>query len=312
VQHGLGSWRGDVLPLADPLAEAGWATVGIDIDFHGFRSSCTAAGTCVAVSTTTNPLACDLAAISGDPTDCKPTTSGQGYVSPANLFTGRSNGQQYIVDASQLLHVISDMTNANGLAGKLAAQTTPVTPTVDPTKLGFLGQSLGGINGAVFIAAGNQPKVGVLNVTGGHVFDILSASPAFMPLIDQFLMSIGVMRGTAAYAQINATADWVLDPADPWSVAPGLRSTPVIVQEAGMDMVILPQFEAALAHAIFGAKGLDAAGHAQGQTTSGTLVSTFFPQATHGEILLPTATGHSMVVQAVTFLVSGGMTLPAP
>ena len=85
------------------------------------------------------------------------------------------------------------------------------------------------------------------------------------------------MRGTAAYAQLAATADWVLDPADPWSIAPGLRDTPVIVQEAGIDMVILPLFEAALAHAIFGADGLDAAGHAQGTRRRRRLVSTYFP-----------------------------------
>ena len=329
VQHGLTSWRGDVLPLADPLAQQGWASVGFDIAFHGARSACIAdtdcaSGTCdkttgvcsggfIPTPTSSDALACDLAAVSGDPSDCRPTISGQGYISPSNLFTGRSNGGQYIVDAAQLLRVLSDTTNASGLAKTLAGEAVPVTPLLDPTKLGFLGQSLGAINGSLYVSAAPEPKVAVLNVGGGHIFDILSTSPAFSPLIDQYLTSIGVMRGTAAYAQVNATADWVLDPADPWSVAPSLRDKPVIVQEAGMDMVILPEFEAALAHAIFGADGLDAAGHAQGrQSSNGALVSTYFPMASHSELLKPTATGISMVTQAVGFLVSLGALLPAP
>ena len=313
VQHGLGSWRGDVLPLADPLAQQGWATVGFDINFHGARSLCVAAGNCVATPTSSDPLACDLAAVSLDPTDCKPTTSGTGYVDPSNLFTGRTNGQQYIVDAAQLVRVVSDTMNTSGLAARLAAQTTPVTPLLDLTKLGFIGQSLGAIDGAVFLSVAPEPKVGVLNVGGGHIFDILSTSPTLSPAIDQFLMSIGVMRGTAAYAKLDATADWVLDAGDPWSVAPTLRNKPVIVQEAGMDTVILPEFEAALSRAIFGADGLDAAGHAQApQSSNGALVSTYFPAATHGEILLPTATGTAMVTQAVGFLISFGALLPAP
>jgi hypothetical protein len=329
VQHGLGSWRGDVLPLADVLAQQGWASIGFDIDYHGARSKCTAdnqclSGTCnvatgvcsggfIPTPASSDPLACDLAAVTADTSDCRPTISGQNYVNPSNLFFGRTNGQQYIVDAAQLVRILGDTTNANSLAGKLAAQTIPVVPTVDVGKLGFLGQSLGAIDGSVFLSAAPEPRVGVLNVGGGHVFDILSTSPAFSALIDQYLASIGVMRGTAAYAQLDATAAWVLDPADPWSVAPTLRQKPVIVQEAGMDMVILPVFEEALAQSIFGAMGLDAAHHAQGrQSSNGAFVSTYFPTASHGDLLSASPVGVAMVTQALGFLTSFGALLPAP
>ncbi|HEY1585784.1 MAG TPA: hypothetical protein VGH63_08845, partial [Polyangia bacterium] len=66
VQHGLGSWRGDVLPLADALAQQGWASIAFDINFHGARSLCVAAGNCVPTPTSSDALACDLAAVSGD------------------------------------------------------------------------------------------------------------------------------------------------------------------------------------------------------------------------------------------------------
>ena len=328
VQHGLTSWRGDVLPLADGFAQANWASIGFDIDYHGSRSKCTAdnqcqSGTCTVATgvcsggfiptpTSSDPLACDIAAVSADPSDCKPTISGQNYVDPANLFLGRTNGQQYIVDGAQLVRVVSDTTNTSGLAALLAAQVPAVTPTLDATKIAFLGQSLGAIDGAVLLSASAQPSEGVLNVGGGHVFDILSTSPTLHGLIDQYLTAIGVMRGTAAYAQLDATAAWVLDPADPWSVAPRLRQKPVIVQEAGMDQVILPIFEEDLAESIFGPMGLDAMHHAQGKQTNGTFVSTYFPTAGHSELLMPTATGQAEVTQALGFLTSFGAVLPAP
>ena len=328
VQHGLTSWRGDVLPLADALAQAGWASAGFDIDFHGARSRCAAdnqcaSGTCntatgvcsggfIPTPTTQDPLACDLAAVSGDPSDCRPTISGQGYVDVGNVFAVRIHGQQYIVDAAQLVRVLADTTGTMSLAAQLAAQTPAVTPTLDATKVGFLGQSLGAIDGALLLSASPRPSVGVLNVGGGHLFDLFAASPAFGSIVDQFLKSIGVMRGTAEYAQIDAAATWALDAADPWSVAPGLRDKPVIVQEAGMDMVIPPPFEEALAEAIFGPMGLDAMHHAQGKQANGMFVSTYFPTAGHGEILSGSATGIAMVTQAIGFLTSFGAVLPAP
>ena len=323
IQHGLTSWRGDVLPLAEGAAKGGWASVGFDIDFHGARAKCTAdnqcaSGTCdkatgacpggfVAATTAMDPLACDLAALSADPADCKPVISGQNYVDASNLFSGRSNGYQYVVDASQMVRVLSDATNANGLAAKLAAQTLPVTPTLDATQIGFLGQSLGAIDGAVFLAADPRPKVGVLNVAGGHVFEIISDG-AFHSLVDQYLMSIGVMRGTPAYAQVVATARWVLDPTDPFSVAPFLRSRPIINQEAGMDTVIPPIYEEAFAMAIYGPSGLDAMHHAQGKLVNGTVFSVYYANAMHGSLLAatPNADEARMQTDAFGYLLSFG------
>ena len=326
VQHGLTSWRGDMLPLADPLAQQGWASVGFDIDFHGARSRCTAdnqcaAGTCDTATgvcsggfaPATGTLACDIAAVSGDTSDCKPAISGQGYIDVKNVFSWRDNGQQYIVDAAQLLRVLSDTTNASGLAAQLAAQTPlAVTPTLDSTKVGLLGMSLGGFDGSLFLAASPRPSVGVLNVTGGRMFDILATSPAFSPVLDQFLQALGVQKGTAEYAQVAATVTWALDAADPWSVAPGLRDKPVIVQEAGMDMTIPPPTEEALALAIFGPMGVDAMHHAQGKKNDGTFVSTYFPTASHSELLTGSATGLAEVAQAIGFLISFGGALPTP
>ena len=80
-----------------------------------------------------------------------------------------------------------------------------------------------------------------------------------------------------------------------------------------MDMVILPVYEEALAHAIFGANGLDAMHHAQGlKGSTGTFVSTYFPTASHGDLLSLSPVGVAMGTQALGFLTSFGALLPAP
>lgn len=341
AQHGLTSWRGDLLPMGEALAKGGSATIAFDLDLHGARTRCSSddqclggAGSCNLTTgvcqggfkpqpTTENPLACVLAAFSGDTaTDCKPAASGNGLLDPTNLFGGRIGGYQYVVDAAQLERVLS-ASGGNSLQQQLATAT--ITPPIDPTHIRFIGQSLGGIDGAVFLATDPRPGDGnVLNVAGGHLFELL-ADGAFKPVIDQFLAAQHITRGTAEYAALLNTARWVLDPVDPWSVARMIQRAPsfsyltaatnapklTIVQEAGMDTVIPPQYEAALAGELGWPMGVDAAHHAQGRRSDGGLVSTYFANANHGTLLsaMPNA---SMQTQALTYLLSAGAALPAP
>jgi pimeloyl-ACP methyl ester carboxylesterase len=342
AQHGLTSWRGDVFTLGEDFAKnGGAATIAFDLDFHGARTRCSSddqclggAGSCDTTTgacqggfkpqpTADNPFSCVLAAFSGDnAADCKPAASGNGVLDPSNLFGGRIGGYQYVVDAAQLERVLA-ATGGNSLQQQLA--TAAVTPALDPTHVRFIGQSLGGIDGTVFLATDPGPGDGnVLSVAGGHLFELL-ADGAFKDVIDQFLMAQNIMRGTPAYAQLVATARWVLDPVDPWSVARMINRAPsfsyvtgtpnapklTIVQEAGMDTVIPPQYEAAVSSQLWWPMGVDAAGHAQGKRADGTFVSTYFPDATHGTLLsaMPSA---AMRTQAVTYVLSAGAALPAP
>ena len=323
AQHGLTSWRGDVFTLGEDFAKGGAAGIGFDIDFHGSRTRCANAADCMPASTTDDPTACILAAFSGDTmNDCKPAASGKGYIDPANLFGARSTGWQYVVDGAQLLRVLR-ATGGASLQQKLA--DGGLTAALDPTRVSFLGQSLGSIDGTLLLAT-DPTLVGahVLGVGGGHLFEIL-ADGAFHEAIDQYLMANGIMRGTPAYAELVQTARWVLDPIDPWSTARFIARAPslsyltmarnaaklAIVQEAGLDKVIPPQYEAALSSQLWWPMGVDAAGHTQGKRADGAFVSTFFADATHGT-LLTAMPSPSMRVQAVTYVLTGGATLPPP
>jgi len=212
-------------------------------------------------------------------------------------------------------------------AGSLVQKLTDggINDALDPAHVSFLGQSLGSIDGTLLLATDpTLTGAHTLNVGGGHLFEIL-ADGAFHAAIDQYLMANGIMRGTPAYVQLVNTARWVLDPIDPWATARFIARAPsfsyitmtrnsaklAIVQEAGMDTVIPPQYEAALSSELWFPMGVDSAGHAQGKRADGAFVSTFFADATHGTLLsvMPSA---SMRVQGVTYVLTGGATLPGP
>jgi hypothetical protein len=319
LQHGLTSWRGDMVALADQFAAAGWAAIAIDMPLHGARTVCTAdaqcdsgscaSGVCAAglrpVPLSQNPRACSLQPLSGDPLDCNPIASGNTFVNPADLFLTRANGQWYVLDAAQLVRVIR--------GSSLNAQLATAGFTLDSTRIAFLGYSLGAIGGTLWGAVDPAAQPVVLNAGGAHLFDAL-ASGAFAPVVDQYLESIGVQRGTPAFAELAATARWVLDGIDPFSVGRRLgQSRPVILQETGMDTVLPPPFQEELGLTLFGPTGLDAMHHLLGRQNDGTVASTYFPAANHGTLLsgMPPEESVPMRTQAVTFITSGGATLPA-
>jgi hypothetical protein len=328
LQHGFTQWRGEMTTLADNLAQAGWAAIAFDLDLHGARAVCTddaqcnggcSAGVCMGgFRNATDPLACALEPLSGDPLDCNPASSGNGFIDPADLFRTRSNGQQFVLDAAQAVRVL----RATG-AGSLGAQ---LPGAIDGGRIVYLGHSLGAMEGVLFNAVDPTPGVAVFNAAAGKDFDVLAAG-SFAPLLDQYLASIGVQRGTPAYAQLDATATWVLDAVDPVVLARFVQrmpttsyltgkpnpSKPVLQQETGLDMVLPPPFQEALGLQLFGPMGLDANHHLQSRRTDGTFVSSYFPTATHGTLISaqPMSEGVPMRVQATTFIAAGGAVLPA-
>jgi dienelactone hydrolase len=323
VQHGITFWRGDMFSFGEDFAKAGRAAIAFDMDFHGARTRCASAADCAPQPMSENPFACVLAAFSGDTThDCKPVASGQGYIEPGNLFGGRAGGFQYVVDAAQLVRVLRA---TGGASLRQAIEDAGQNNALDPSQLSFLGTSLGGMNGTVFLAT--DPSVNgasVFNVAGGHIFQIL-ADGAYHDAIDQLLAANRIARGSPEYVQLVQTADWALDPVDPWSVGRFIMRTPsfsyltrmrnpakkAIVQEAGMDTTIPHQYQAALSSEVWFPVGVDAAGHAQARRNDGTLVSTFFADADH-LTLLTARPSASMRVQALTWMLTGGAQLPAP
>src|SRR5690606_5055638 len=90
----------------------------------------------------------------------------------------------------------------------------------DGARISFVGQSLGGIIGTVFM--GMQPDVStaLLNVPGGGIARLLEASPSFGPRIRAGLLASGGLRpGTPDYDSFFGAAQTVIDSADPINFA---------------------------------------------------------------------------------------------
>lgn len=214
--HGLGASRDQLLSFAEPLTSRGYAVVGIDMAGHGSRY--------LATDQLAN-MNHQLAAFSGQNSARDGFGDTTGQVTQFDFFEGflgvsavRDSIRQSALDLSRLTQLIRrpDL-DLSALAGPGAA-----VPTLDTTRIAYLGESFGTVVGTVF--ASIEPNIGlfVLDVPGGGILDtIFPASPEIaapaMPVIeavylnllplDQWNPLIGLMQA-------------VIDGADPLSYAP--------------------------------------------------------------------------------------------
>jgi hypothetical protein len=113
----------------------------------------------------------------------------------------------------------------------------------------FTGVSLGGIVGTDFAAVAGDPEMKVLlSTSGAPLVPVVTTSPTLGPMVAQALAQAGIQPNTPQFTQFLAFAQWEVDAGDPINYAAGLRPLSVLSQVAGMDQVILPQFEMRLAN----------------------------------------------------------------
>jgi hypothetical protein len=153
----------------------------------------------------------------------------------SNFFATRDNYRQQVIDLAQLVQVIKGSDPTSGLSA-MATAVAGSAVAFDTTKLGYVGQSLGGILGTIFNAVSPDTTNVVLNVPGGDQPQIILNGGAWgaqrMALINS-VASLGIQYGTPAFDQFVGIAQWVLDPADPTNL--GWRLThPVPVCPFGM------------------------------------------------------------------------------
>lgn len=190
-QHGLGSERSTMLGVADALAASGYAVIAIDIPYHGLRAA-------------------------GDPVDDRHNYGGgagpdgfgertgsnvyldylgvldtAGELEPFHPNYIRDTFRQSVVDLMMAVRVVreGDWSAVRALPGLEALGFSEEA-------LGFIGISLGGIVGTVFVAS--EPEIGaaVLNVTGGDLTRLLERSAAFSGLFLPILLPrVGVDAG---------------------------------------------------------------------------------------------------------------------
>jgi hypothetical protein len=92
---------------------------------------------------------------------------------PRGLVNNRDGFQQTAVDLIQLVRVIEVGMDVDG----------DTVPDLDPSRIYYFGQSLGGMYGTLFLAVEPNVHAGVLNVAGGSFIETLRLSPSSRPAV---------------------------------------------------------------------------------------------------------------------------------
>lgn len=212
--HGLGGQRKQLLAVANEFARAGIATVGIDTATFGQR----AAGAEMDVTS--------LFATRGTYRGPDGLPDAEGYDNTdffgglTNILALRDNIRQTALDYAQVRRLIGNPALDLSAVG---AQYAGATPKLDPARVGYIGNSLGGIIGTVFAAIEPEVNPFVLNVPGGGLISALAAdSPSIGSSLNTAATIVfGFPGGVAVnrFHPVTSLLQGVLDGGDPTAYA---------------------------------------------------------------------------------------------
>ncbi len=256
--HGLTRSKTDLFAIGPQLTANHYAAVAIDFVASGSRAIQTSNDASLGCSGTPNPSAA--------PQCFAPILS-------TNLGQTRDNIRQTVLDLERLSNAIA----ACG-ATSCASSNSTGNLHVDPVKIEYMGQSLGGIIGTIFTAVSPRVKASVLNVAAGGLIDVLehTDSLAIRCQLVNGLIDAGVLQGdkwnpqagtglcttdtwktSPAYLQFSGIARIVLDPADPANFLGLLSQRRFLEQEVVGDQVV-PNFATEHAYVYAGVTPVDA------------------------------------------------------
>ena len=188
--HGLGGSRHDVLNLAEPLTSRGFAIIAIDMWGHGSRYNPT---------DTLNNAGDGKPMFTGDP-DLR-----DGFGDPVglaayldffenflNIGAIRDSIRQSVLDEARVALLIQGQPDLGALA-----QPYGQAPTLDRTRVAYLGESFGTIVGTGLAAVEPTIDLYVLDVAGGGIVDqIVPNSPEIGTLALPYAQTIYRTQGT--------------------------------------------------------------------------------------------------------------------
>ncbi len=132
----------------------------------------------------------------------------------ANVLATRDNFRQTIADFMQFQRMIRHTDH-------------PLFEDINRDRIEYYGVSLGGIMGSLFMGYESDIRVGVLNVPGAGLPNILAGSDFIGELINPLIaLQLGIGIDDPLFPRIQHVflqlAQWTLDPGDPISTAPYL------------------------------------------------------------------------------------------
>jgi pimeloyl-ACP methyl ester carboxylesterase len=214
-QHGVYVDRSTLFALADVFAISGFAVIGIDLPLHGVE-----AGDILFTSYEDGGVrertfgldVIDNTTLAAGP-DGLVDPTGQHFVNLASLRSSRDLIRQAAADLFALTATL-DTLDYDGVPG----------PDLDVDELYFLGHSLGGIVGSVYLSQSPEIVAAVLANPGSGVVQVLAQSPNYGDDIAAGLAGAGLVPGTPEYEAFLFVAQTVLDGGDPASFAGALAT----------------------------------------------------------------------------------------
>jgi hypothetical protein len=247
--HGLNNSRASVFGIADALAHAGLATFAYDAIFHGGRAA-------MPVDMVHNLTGADgpdgLADL--DPIGGLGAVFSLGSSPPFQPLQVRDAFRQLCLDVDQAARALSTA-DLTALRDALAAAgvTGPGLDMLafDATRIGYFGESLGGITGS--LAAATTARVGAFALSvpgGGIVAELVSYSPSFnavaralvAPAIGLKVADLDPAKGPPGADPTFALLQQVIDDADPLAYAArGSRpAAPHLLMMQAQDDELIP------------------------------------------------------------------------
>ena len=218
-EHGIGRSRADMLAVADSFADSGFMVVAIDLPLHGVTDAGSllyASGANPSYGGLSLPTigsierTFDLDAVNNTTGASGPDgqidPSGTSFINLASVLTTRDNLREGAADLITLTRSLPNLSLSNGAAGD-----------VDPTRIHFLGHSIGGVVGGVYLGVASRAEVSTatLAMPGGGLANLLRDSPTWGPRLAASLAAQGLMQGTPPFEQFLRDAQTVMDSGDP-------------------------------------------------------------------------------------------------
>jgi len=307
-QHGITQDRTNLIAIADSMADAGFAVVAIDMPMHGIVSSENPLNAAATPYPNDRERHFEIdAANNSDPADQNPDgqidASGSHFYQLTNLANSRDNLRQAVSDLLVLSASVGGVQKAN-----------PEDPAIlfDTSRKAFIGHSLGGIVGSVYLSYDDTINSATLAMAGSGIARLLAGSENFGPVINGGLAANGAPVGSPQYDQFLLAAQTLIDSGDPANhmQALAIAGTPIHFIEVIGD--------ATVPNAVAGApfSGTDPMAALLGlqpvstTTNGGGLVR--FTAGGHGSILDPTASLEATVemqTQMAVFAATNGTVL---
>ena len=256
IQHGLNSSREYMFGLANAFAARGYATVAIDSVTFGARGVAPSQlkdRTSSYFGATGNDAKWGCPPLPTDP-DCN---KGDGLLDGSQpestaLFGGlinigalRDQMRQAALDTTQLVRALRALPNG-GVIPALKRAADSAAPKLDTTKIAYLGDSLGAIQGSMAAAIEPNVKSWVLNVGGaGLLVELATHSPSiFAKLHDAAAFNFGLTDDTLSESHpLISLLQTVADPGDPLNYADLLIKSPRTVGGTAISPRNILQFE---------------------------------------------------------------------